>query len=182
MSLLAFCDAVLTVATRPVNPYDQSQIPIEADTHDPRLVKIVLVAGTPSHAPGAHEYLATQAVLRGLLQQTPGIFPVIVRDNWPRDPKLFERARAIVWYTDGASHHPLSQPEHAETIQRLVSKGVGFVAFHYPLNVPKELAPRALAWWGGYFDPELSGGSGAIHWAPRFELPAHPITRGVTPF
>ena len=99
-----------------VDPYDQSTVPIEVDTTNPKLAKIVLVAGTPSHPPGAHEYLATQAVLKGLLDQTPGVFVTIVRDSWPRNPRIFAGARAIVWYTDGAKNHPLLQPEKFQTI------------------------------------------------------------------
>jgi hypothetical protein len=182
MSLIPLCALLLATAAPEVNPYDQSKVPIEVDTHDPRLARIVLVAGTPSHPPGAHEYLATQALLAKLLEQTPGVFPIIVRDNWPKDPKIFAHARTIVWYTDGAKTHPLLQPERAEVIQRHIAGGGGFVAMHYPLNMPKELSPRALGWLGGHFETDYSGGSGAIRWTPRFELPRHPITRGVKPF
>jgi type 1 glutamine amidotransferase len=182
MSIAALC-LLLSVAAPEVDPYDQSGVPIEVDTHDPKLAKVVLVAGTPSHPPGAHEYLATQAVLMNLLKQTPGVFPVVVRDGWPKDPKVFAGARTIVWYTDGAKNHPLLQPGRAEEIQKHIDRGGGFVAFHYPLNVPKELSPRALSWLGGHFDTEVSGGSGAIKWTPQFgPLPTHPITRGVKPF
>jgi type 1 glutamine amidotransferase len=183
MSLTALCALTLMVAAPEVNPYDQSQVPIEVDTHDPKLAKIVLVAGTPSHPPGAHEYLATQAVLMNLLEQTPGVFPVVVRDSWPRNVKVFDGARSIVWYTDGAKNHPLLQPDRAAVIQRHVDKGGGFVALHYAVNIPKELSEKALAWWGGHYETDFSGGSGAIKWTPRFtELPRHPIARGVKPF
>jgi type 1 glutamine amidotransferase len=174
---------LLLILAAPVNPYDQSGVPIEVDTHDPKLAKIVLVAGSPSHPPGAHEYLATQAILKGLLEQTPGVFAVIVRDSWPRDPKIFDRARAIVWYTDGAKNHPLLKPERAAELQRRLDGGVGFVAFHYAVNTPKELVARGMSWWGGTFDPDMSGGTGAIKWTPKFTaLPRHPVTRGVKPF
>jgi type 1 glutamine amidotransferase len=166
-----------------VDPYDQSKVPIEVDTHDPKLAKIVLVAGTPSHPPGAHEYLATQAVLKGLLEQNPGVFVTIVRDSWPKNPKIFDGARTIVWYTDGAKNHPLLQPEKFQALQARIDKGTGFVALHYALNMTKELGDQMLPWLGGVFDPDTSGGTGAIKWTPVFKsLPTHPITRGVAPF
>ncbi|HXU83169.1 MAG TPA: ThuA domain-containing protein [Polyangia bacterium] len=172
--------ALLLVA---IDPYDQSGVPIEADTTNPKLAKIVLVAGTPSHPPGAHEYLATQAVLKGLLDQNPGVFVSIVRDSWPKNPKIFEKARAIVWYTDGAKNHPLLQADKFQVLKGYIDKGTGFVALHYALNMTKELGEKMLPWLGGVFDPEISGGTGAIKWTPVFKsLPSHAITRGVVPF
>src|SRR5580765_2418905 len=163
-----------------VDPYDQSQVPIEVDTPNPKLAKIVLVAGTPSHPPGAHEYLATQAVLKGLLDQNPGVWVTIVRDSWPRNPKILEGARTIVWYTDGAKNHPLLQPEKFQTIQSYIDKGTGFVALHYALNMTKELGDKMLPWLGGVFDADISGGTGAIKWTPVFKsLPSHAVARGV---
>jgi type 1 glutamine amidotransferase len=166
-----------------VDPYDQSQVPIEVDTTNPRLAKIVLVAGTPSHPPGAHEYLATQAVLKGLLDQNPRVHVTIVRDSWPKNPKILEGARAIVWYTDGAKNHPLLQPEKRDVLQKFIDKGTGFVALHYALNMTKEMGEKLLPWLGGVFDPDISGGTGAIKWTPVFKsLPRHDVTRGVVPF
>jgi type 1 glutamine amidotransferase len=180
----AWCSLALRLmAGGGVDPYDQSKVPIEVDTHDPKLAKIVLVAGTPSHPPGAHEYLATQAVLKGLLEQTPGVFVTIVRDNWPRNEAIFAGARTIVWYTDGAKNHPLLQPARADVIQSYIDKGTGFVALHYGLNLTKELGERMLPWLGGVFDPEISAGTGAVKWTPVWKkMPVHPATRGVAPF
>ena len=166
-----------------VDPYDQSKVPIEVDAPSPKLAKIVLVAGTPSHPPGAHEYLATQALLKGLLDQTPGVWVTIVKGNWPKNPKIFDGARAIVWYTDGAKNHPLLDDAKFQTVQSYLDKGTGFVALHYALNTTKELGGKMLPWLGGIFDPDISGGTGAIKWTPNFgKLPAHPVTRGVAPF
>jgi type 1 glutamine amidotransferase len=173
----------LALAPADFDPYDQSKVPIEVDTTNHKLAKIVLVAGTPSHPPGAHEYLATQAVLKGLLEQNPGVFVTIVRDSWPKNPKILEGARTIVWYTDGAKNHPLLDAAKFATIQSYLDKGTGFVALHYALNVTKELGAKMQPWLGGVFDPDISGGTGAIKWTPVFKtLPTHPITRGVAPF
>jgi type 1 glutamine amidotransferase len=174
---------VLALAPADFDPYDQSKVPIEVDTSNRKLAKIVLVAGTPSHPPGAHEYLATQSILKGLLDQNPGVFVTIVRDSWPKNPKIFDGARTIVWYTDGAKNHPLLDAGRFATIQSYLDKGTGFVALHYALNTTKELGAKMLPWLGGIFDPEISGGTGAIKWTPVFKaLPSHPVSRGVAPF
>lgn len=184
MTAPTLCSLLFALAL-PANfdPYDQSKVPIEVDTPNRKLAKIVLVAGTPSHPPGTHEYLATQAVLKNLLDQNPGVHVAIVRDSWPKNPRILEGARTIVWYTDGAKNHPLLDPAKAGAIQALLDKGAGFVALHYGLNASKELGVRMLPWLGGIFDPDISGGTGAIKWTPVFKtLPTHPISRGVTPF
>src|SRR5947199_9528896 len=84
-----------------VDPYDQSKVPLEKQPTDPKLTKIVLVAGRASHGPGEHEFFAGCAVLMKLLEQTPGVFPVMARDGWPKDPKTFAAAKAVVFYMDG---------------------------------------------------------------------------------
>src|SRR4051794_32744661 len=78
------------------DPFDQSDVPVEVDTSDLKLAKIILVAGPPSHNTGEHETFADCAVLRNLLLQTPGVFPVIVRES-PKNPGILAHARAIVF-------------------------------------------------------------------------------------
>jgi type 1 glutamine amidotransferase len=181
---LALCSLMFALTAPEVNPYDQSKIPIEVDAPaGAKVAKIVLIAGSPSHPPGAHEYLASQAILAGLLEQNKGVHVTIVRDNWPKNPKILEGARTIVWYTDGAKNHPLLQADRAEAIQKHIDKGGGLVGLHYGINIPEELSAKALTWFGGHFDAKISAGSGAIKWTPEFKtLPKHPVTRGVTPF
>ena len=62
--------------------------------------KIVLVAGSKSHGPGDHEFFAGTAILMNLLKQTPGVWPVMVRNGWPKDESVFditlERAVALL--------------------------------------------------------------------------------------
>ena len=71
------------------DPYDQSKVPLEVQPTDPSLTKIVLVAGRQSHGKGEHEFFAGCAVLMRLLQQQPGVFPVMARDGWPKNPQTF---------------------------------------------------------------------------------------------
>src|SRR5262249_56339316 len=102
---LAWVGAALAADAGEVDPYDQSGVPIEVQPTDPNAIKIVLVAGRQSHGPGEHEFFAGCAVLMKLLKQTPGVFPVMARDGWPKNPETFKNARAVVFFMDGAGVH-----------------------------------------------------------------------------
>ncbi len=163
-----------------VDPYDQSGVPIEVQPTDPSLTKIVLVAGQRSHGPGEHEFFAGCSVLMKLLKQTPGVFPVMARDGWPKNPKTFENAKAVVFFMDGGGGHPIIQKGHREVVQKLIDQGVGFVNLHYAVEYPKSQSDHILAWLGGYYE---TGFSTNPHWKAEFKgLPEHPIARGVKPF
>src|SRR5207302_6666053 len=95
--LLSLVGAGLALPKDP-DPYDQSGVPLEVQPKDPDKIKIVLVAGRQSHGPGEHEFFAGCAVLMKLLKQTPGVFPVMARDGWPKNPKTFENAKAVVFF------------------------------------------------------------------------------------
>src|SRR5208283_3649365 len=110
--------------------YDQSGVPLEVQPTDPKLVKIVLVAGTPSQKSGEHEYFAGCAVLMKLLRQTPGVFPVMARDGWPKDSKVFQNARCIVFYMNGGGDQPLIKGDHLAEVQKLADSGAGLVHLH----------------------------------------------------
>ena len=79
---------------------------IEAQPSDPKLKKIVLIAGSNFFKPGEHEYVAGCAVLRDLLSQTTGVFPVLSLD-WPKKPETLTGATAVVFLFDGGDKHPL---------------------------------------------------------------------------
>ena len=68
---------VLSATARAADPHDQSRVPLEVDSSDPRLAKIVLLAGGPSSKPMAHEYFAGCALLMDWLKQQPGVWPVM---------------------------------------------------------------------------------------------------------
>src|SRR5438874_838441 len=128
------------------DPYDQSAVPIEIQPTDPSLAKIVLVAGRPSHGPGEHEFFAGGAILMKLLQENPGVFPVMARDGWPKDSKTFDGAKTVVFFMDGGSGHPIIQNKHLEEVQKLMDAGAGFVNIHYAVEYPKEHGERILSW------------------------------------
>src|SRR6516165_6516930 len=120
-----FLTSELASGAADVDPYDQSGVRLEVQPTDPSLTKIVLVAGRQSHGPGDHEFFAGSALLMKMLQQTPGVFPVMARDGWPKNPKTFEGARAVVFFMDGGNGHPIIQKEHKEVVQKLIDQGVG---------------------------------------------------------
>src|SRR5947208_474520 len=91
---------------------------LEEQPSDPRAVKIVLVAGSNYYKPGEHEYVGGCAVLRELLRQTPGIFPVLALD-WPKKPATFAGARAVVFFFDGGDKHALLQDNRLAQVQKL---------------------------------------------------------------
>jgi type 1 glutamine amidotransferase len=160
--------------------YDQSAVPIEVQPTDPSLAKIVLVAGRPSHGPGEHEFFAGCTILMKLLQENPGVSPVMARDGWPKDSKTFENAKAVVFFMDGGGGHPIIQNHHLEEVQKLIEAGAGFVNIHYAVEYPKQHGERILSWLGGYYE---TGYSTNPHWKAEIRsLPDHPITRGVEPF
>jgi type 1 glutamine amidotransferase len=162
------------------DPYDQSGVPLEKQPADPSLAKVVLVAGSRSHGKGEHEFFAGCAVLMKLLHQTPGVFPVMARDGWPKNPRTFDNARAVVFFMDGGAGHPILHQGHRDVVQRLIDDKVGFVNLHYAVEYPKSQSDHVLAWLGGYYE---TGYSINPHWKADFQsLPEHPITHGVKPF
>jgi type 1 glutamine amidotransferase len=115
-----------------------------------------------------------------LLKQTPNVFPVMARDGWPKNPKTFEGAKAVVFYMDGGSGHPIIQKDHKEVVQKVIDGGAGFVNLHYAVEYPKSQSEHVLQWLGGYYE---TGFSTNPHWKADFKsMPEHPITRGVKPF
>jgi type 1 glutamine amidotransferase len=180
LCLLGLGGLVLSLPPADVDPYDQSGVPLEVQPTDPNLSKIVLVAGRASHGSGEHEFFAGTAILMKLLKQTPGVFPVMARDGWPKDPKTFEGAKAVVFYMDGGGGHPIIQKDHQKVVQDLMDKGVGFVNLHYAVEYPKSKSDHVLSWLGGYYE---TGFSTNPHWKADFKtMPDHPITHGVKPF
>lgn len=157
--------------------YDQSKVPLEVDTDDAKLAKIVLVAGPRSHGPGDHEHFAGMAILMGCLRQTPGVFPVMARDGWPKNEKIFENAKSIAFFSDGRGGHPLKKPGRMDLLQKHIDAGGGFVNIHYAVDYDRDQGDRILTWLGGYYDAAVSTNP---HWTAEFKsVPVHPVTRGL---
>jgi hypothetical protein len=178
--LIALLATVATVAIADDDPHDQSGVPLEVDTTDPSLTKILLLAGSPSSKPGGHEYFAGCALLMDWLRQTPGVFPVMARDGWPRNERIFQNARAVVFYMDGSAKIPFLEEARWQRIRELEQRGVGLVFLHQMVDFPEDRRTEAGSWLGGVFANGL-GGRG--HWESTFDqFPNHPVANGLQPF
>ncbi|CAN5307608.1 ThuA domain-containing protein [soil metagenome] len=180
LRLVAFLLAV--TPSLAADPYDQSKVALEVRPPADFKGKVVLViAGKQSHGPGDHEFFAGSAILCNLLKQTPGVFPIMVRDGWPKDETLFDIADSIVMYMDGRGGHPVVQKDRlAKMDARLKAKPIGWVNLHYAVDYEPEHGKTVLGWMGGYYDKTIS-------FNPHYDaeirsLPKHPITNGVKPF
>jgi type 1 glutamine amidotransferase len=104
----------------------------------------------------------------------------MARDGWPKNPKIFDGAKTVVFYMDGGGGHPIIQQNHRDVVQKMMDAGVGFVNLHYAVEYPKSQSDHVLNWLGGYYE---TGFSTNPHWKADFKiLPEHPVTRGVKPF
>jgi type 1 glutamine amidotransferase len=143
--------------------------------------KIVFVAGGPSHGYGDHEHLGGCMLLAKALNESGlPVEAVVTQDNgWPKDPKVFEGAAAIVMYSDGGGGHMVNK--RLAQVDELTKKGAGVGAIHYAVETVKgEPGDRFLAWMGGYFETHWSVNP---WWVAKFDkLPEHPVCRGVKPF
>lgn len=143
-------------------------------------IRVVFLAGRPSHGYGAHEHYAGCRLLAHHLERAmPGIKTEVFKHEWPEGDSVFDNCDAIVMYCDGGPRHPAN--EHLELIDRLAERGVGIVCLHYGVEVPKgESGDKFLNWIGGYFEPDWSVNP---HWIATYRtFPDHPISRGVKPF
>ncbi len=143
--------------------------------------KIVLVAGTPSHGKGDHEFNAGVQLLHKALTGVPGILSTYYLNGWPKDVSAFDNADEVLIYSDGGGGHPAVQGQHLAELDKLADQGVGMAFAHYGVEVPKDRGGKEfLKWAGGYFEE---------YWSvnPTWEaditsLPKHEVTLGVKPF
>lgn len=170
----------LTLAARAELTEEQKRIPLEVDSADPKLAKIVLLAGSPSNKAGQHEYFAGCALIAEWLKQTPGVWPVLVPDGWPNNEDVLNGARAVVVYADGGPKLPFLEPARWEKMRKLMESGAGLVMLHQAVDVPEAQAEELKKWLGGVWLKDI-GSRG--HWDMEFsEFPKHPTTRGVSTF
>ena len=163
------------------DPYDQSKVPLEVPPPaDFKGKKVVLVAGSKSHGHGDHEFFAGTAILCNLLKQNPGVWPVMARDGWPKDEKIFDGAAAVLFYMDGRGGHPVVQKDRLAKMQKLMDNGAGWLNLHYAVDYEPKHGATVVNWMGGYYDPRTSTNP---HWVADIRsLPKHPISTGVKPF
>ncbi len=173
---------LLGIATQlfAADPFDQSAVALEVDAPDAKLAKIVLLAGTPSSKSGAHEYFAGCALLQQWLKQQPGVWPVMVRE-WPKNEKVLEGAKAIVYFGDGGGKQPFVEPARWAKLSKIIEGGTGFVLLHQAVDFPKGPdSEKVKSWLGGVFHSDI-GCRG--HWDMDLKpVGEHPALRGVKPF
>ena len=162
------------------DPYDQSAVPLEVEPPDGfKGKKVVLVAGSKSHEPGDHEFFAGTAILCDLLKQN-GVWPVMARDGWPKNEKIFDGAAALLFYMDGRQGHPVVKNDRLKLLGKYVEGGAGWLNLHYAVDYMPKDGETVVGWMGGFYDPRTSINP---HWdADIRSLPKHPIARGVEPF
>ena len=145
--------------------------------------RLLMIAGTPSHGPGDHEFNAGTTLLKKCLDRAgiPGLTTILQLNGWPKDESVFHGVHAIFLYCDGGGGHPFIQKNRLQLIGDLMKQGVGLMCAHYAVEVPKDRGgPEFKEWIGGYYEHQYSVNP---IWVPRFEqLPDHPICRGVEPF
>ena len=167
--------AMMLVATT-----GQAQADAHEDKASDQAKRVVFVAGSRSHGYGEHSHRAGCMLLADLLQKHhPDIKTKVYTGGWPSDAKAFKGADSIVMYNDGGGGHMVLN--HLKQVDKLADKGVGIVALHYGVEVPKGKAgDHFLKWIGGYFETHYSLNP---YWTAKYKnLPDHPITRGVPPF
>lgn len=139
--------------------------------------KIVLIAGRPSHPPGAHEHNAGVLLLDKMLKQNKGVETVIVKGGWPVEESVFGGARAIFLFSDGAKSQPFMQGDRMAKIDAMLKKGVGLMLMHYAIEFPVENGPQVLEWVGGYYERPYS--KNPINDVEVVQAsPKHPVSRG----
>ena len=144
---------------------------------------VVMIAGSPSHGPGLHEYNAGVLLFAKSLRQAMEDKVELrthLSGEWP-GPGELARADTVLMFSDGGEKHPALQDDHLLQLGREMKRGCGFICLHFGLEVPKEQGgPEFKEWLGGYFEVDWSINP---HWAANIqELPKHPICNGVRPF
>ncbi|MEC8554466.1 MAG: ThuA domain-containing protein [Planctomycetota bacterium] len=143
-------------------------------------LKVVFLAGRPSHGYGSHEHLAGCRVLAEAIENsTENVVCEVYSGGWPEDASVLDDADTIVMYCDGGKRHPALQ--HFNVLDKHMKRGSGFVCLHYGVEVPPDDGGKEfLRWLGGYFEINWSVNP---HWTAEYKsLPKHPITQGVKPF
>lgn len=147
----------------------------------PRLRRIALIAGKPSHPTLMHEYRAGMELLKKGLEGISEVQAAVYTDGWPVDPRAIETADTIILFMDGGDKHGALEGDHLQQLAGAMRRGAGLGCLHYAVEMPKGPGgDRWQEWIGGYYETYFSVNP---MWEPDFrDLPRHPITRGVKPF
>ena len=143
--------------------------------------RALLIAGLPSHGPGAHEHNAGVLLLQKCLAGVKGLKVDVSLNGWPQTPAALQGVDAVVMYCDGQHKHVALAEGRLGILTALARRGVGIGCVHYAVEPTKENGQAEfLQMIGGAFEIHWSVNP---HWDAEFKsLPTHPITRGVKPF
>ena len=143
--------------------------------------QLLLIAGTPSHGPGDHEFNAGVQLLAKCLESVDGLEVTYRLNGWPEDETVFDGKDGILMYMDGGAKHPAVQEGRLAFLGKLMDQGVGFMCAHYGVEVTKENGGNEFKKWiGGHYE---TGYSCNPMWSPKYSVfPDHPIANGVKPF
>jgi hypothetical protein len=142
--------------------------------------RLVLVAGRPSHLPGAHEFRAGVLLLARGLTSVPDLV-VEIHERGEIPALSAAGTSAVVIYSDGGPSHPLLEDDRLQTLDTLVRAGVGIGLLHYAVEMPVgHGAPELDRWIGGHYQDGVS--CNPIWRADVQPVTGHPVANGVTPF
>jgi hypothetical protein len=143
--------------------------------------KLLMIAGSPSHGPLAHEFNAGVQLLARGLKSVSGLETIVRLNGWPDNEAMFDGVTGVFIYCDGGGRHPAIQGDRLALLGKLMDKGVGLMCAHYAVEVPKDNGgPQFLDWIGGHYEHMYS--CNPIWDAAVTPTAGHPITRGVQPF
>jgi len=142
-------------------------------------MKIVFLAGGPSHGYAQHEHHAGCLLLAKCIAENVPEAKTVVYQGWPKDSQVLDDAATVVIFCDGGEGHLVMH--HLDEFDRLAKKGVGLACIHYAVEVPPGKAGDLMkCWTGGYFETFWSVNP---FWVGHFDkFPDHPVARGLRPF
>ena len=92
-----------------------------ADPARPR--KLVMIAGSPSHGPGDHEFNAGVQLLAKCLAGVKGLETTVILNGYPKDDSVLDTADGILCYADGGGGHPLIRDQPTQADRRADGEG-----------------------------------------------------------
>ncbi|MEE9368066.1 MAG: ankyrin repeat domain-containing protein [Pontiella sp.] len=140
---------------------------------------ILLIAGTPSHGAGEHEFYDAAKILANALDESGfNIKTMIHHDTWPERAAL-DKVDVLVLHCDGEDKHVALG--HEGELLALKEKGVGMVVLHYAVDGSVGMLNETLMKLiGGCY---VKGKSFNPVWTMEDPIiEPHSVTRGVNPF
>ena len=153
-----------------------------AHAKDPQKTRIVVIATAPDHAWNTHMYSEECKLLVRCLNQNPGVDAVFSADlDWPKDPKVLEGVKGIVFYSRAAGDIVFDPKRRKETA-KLFDSGVGFATIHWATAAnDAKMGPDYLELLGGWFHLNHSGLNVGKYPLQQIDS-VHPVCNGWVPY